>query len=198
MLGSALGLQEKTLRGPIAFALFWNVFVWPFFLGAIGSGSIFVTLFSLIFVGVGVYLGFSVTRRWLSRRKLGRVEIDAEPAYLGSELRIHVEQGGPARINRFRVNLVCREEVKYTVGTDTRTENHDVIDQLLLEDVAFRIGFREQKSQELSAELPAGGPPSFASEHNTVAWSIRVRAEIDGWPDYDELFAFRALPRPGR
>lgn len=183
--------------GELFFALLWNGFVWPFFFLMLAVDSPFAALFALLFCGAGVYILVLTVRKILGRRRLPRVELSAEPAYLGDELRIHVDQGGPARITRYRVAVRCEEVVKYTVGTDTRTETHVVLDQPLYDDVGAQVRFGERWTHTLSLLLPAEAPASFAAEHNQVLWTVRVHAEIAGWPDYDEAFAFRALPRPG-
>ncbi|MBI3201391.1 MAG: hypothetical protein HYZ29_07590 [Myxococcales bacterium] len=181
--------------GELFFALLWNGFVWPFFFLMLAVDSPFAALFALLFCGAGVYILVSTVRKILGRRRLPRVELSAEPAYLGDELRIHVDQGGPARITRYRVGVRCEEVVKYTVGTDTRTETHVVLDQPLYDDVGAQVRFGERWTHTLSLLLPAEAPASFAAEHNQVLWTVRVHAEIAGWPDYDEAFEFRALPR---
>lgn len=183
--------------GEIFFALLWNGFVWPFFFAMLAVGSMFAALFSLLFCGVGAYILVTTVRKILGRRRLPRVEVSAEPAYLGDELRIHVDQGGPARVTHYRVAVRCEEIVQYTVGTDTRTETHVVFEQQLYDDAGTPVRLGEHWTHDLSLLLPAEAPPSFQAGHNQVLWSVRVHAQIAGWPDYDEGFAFRALPRPG-
>lgn len=200
--GQVLG-SELTLHDPspafwqIFMALVWNAFVWPFFVIMLVSGQIFPVLFLTVFVAVGVYLLVATTRRILGRRRLPRVEVSAEPVFLGDELRVCVDQLGPGRFVRYRVAVRCEEIVKYTVGTDTRTETHEVREEVLLDEVGLRtLGLGERWTHSLSVVLPAEGPPSFEAKHNQVLWTVRVRAEIAGWPDYDEGFVFRALPKP--
>lgn len=197
VFGASLGLAQKSMKVELVMAVLWNGLSWPMFLGAVATGAIFPSLFMLVFVAIGAWLALRVIGRFLGRRKLAVVEVDAEPAWLGDELRVYVEQSGPANIISYRVNVICREEAKYTVGTDTRTETSDVFDASLVEEFAIRLGFGERWTRQLAVALPATAPASFAASNNRVDWLVRVQAEIDGWPDYDELFQFRALPRLG-
>lgn len=155
------------------------------------GGAAFVALFVL----VGLALLISTARKVLSRIKLPAVEISEEPVFLGDELHVHVEQRGPARIGRLRVDLVCTERASYTVGTTTRTEEHQAFHHELLDESGRTLGFGERWPHDLRVVLPTTVPHSFTSQNNVIAWTVHVRAEIAGWPDYDEHFELRALPR---
>lgn len=181
----------------IFFAIVWNGFVWPFLFVMLATGSVLGSLISLLFCAVGAYLAASTVRKILGRQRLPRVELSAEPAYLGDELRIHVDQMGPARITHYAVRVRCEEVVTYTVGTNARSERHEVFDAPLYDEPGGpRLALGERWTHDLSVVLPARAPPSFESANNQLIWTVQVRAEIAGWPDYDEAFAFRALPRP--
>lgn len=193
---------EVSLHAPqgsfveIFVALLWNGFVWPFLFVAVGARSILGSLVSVLFCGVGLFILVATVRKILGRQRLPRVEVSAEPAYLGDELRLHVDQMGPARITRYVVGVRCEEIVKYTVGTNTRTERHEVWDTTLFDEPGTHVRLGEHWTHDLRVQLPAEAPASFESANNQVLWTVRVHAEIAGWPDYDEGFAFRALPRP--
>jgi len=189
--------QQESMFFRLGFAVIWNLATFPFLVAAVKAGSLLVALFLGLFVAVGALVLYAFVRQALGRRRLPRVEVDAEPAFLGDELRVHVEQRGPARITRYRVGVRCREIVRYTVGTSTRTETHDVLDVVLFDDAGGpALGVGESKTHDLHFRLPADAPPSFESHSNQILWTVEVLAEIRGWPDYSEGFAFRALPRP--
>lgn len=195
-LAWALGVTES-LRSDVVFSAVWTGFTLPMFvLVAASRQSVAGTVFVGLFVLVGLFIGFRAFRRWLARQRLPRVEIDAEPAFLGSPVRVQIVQEGPAKVTRIRARAFCKEHVTFMEGTDKRTESADVLELPLFDEVGVVIGRGERWTQSLDLQLP-GGPPSFAAEHNRVEWGIRVDADLDGWPDYDETFVFRAVPRPG-
>lgn len=179
--------------GLVAFSLIWNLMVWPFFLGLVSQRSP-VALFLLLFVVVGALVFLLGVKRILALRKIVELEIAAEPAFLGDSLTLNLAQRGRVNIVRITATLICKEHVTYRVGTDTRREEREVHRKVFLDEVAVKVARGETWTRRLQVELPAG-PPSFASPNNEIAWSIAVRSEIDGWPDYDEAFVFRALPK---
>jgi hypothetical protein len=181
-------------RETVVFTAIWCAAVVPLFVLAALSGSAGATLFMLPFVAVAVYFASKVARRWLGRRKLARVEIDQEPVYLGNDIEIYVEQRGPALLLNFEVRLECEEAVTYVEGTNTRSEQTLVHSETLSQDITVRLGSGDVLVKELRATLPLS-PHSFKSEHNQISWRVVVNAVIDGWPDYEEGFEFRALPR---
>jgi hypothetical protein len=193
-LAHALGLRDANgAWGLIAFSVFWNGMVWPFFIGAVAAKSA-VALFLLLFVIVGAVVLFAGLKRIMALRKLVALEIDAEPAFLGDVLTVHLAQRGPVRIIRMTAALVCKEHVMYRVGTTTRREEQEIYRHELLDEVSLKVARGDTWKSQVQVELPKG-PPSFHAPNNEIAWTIAVKAEIDGWPDYEEMFAFRALPK---
>lgn len=177
----------------LVFAIFWNAMTWPFFIGAVMNKSP-LALFLLLFVGLGVLIVWLSLKRILALRKVVALEIDAEPAYLGDVFALHFAQRGSVRINRLTAALVCKEHASYRVGTDTRTEDREIYREELLDEIGVQVARGETWTRQLEAKLP-GGPPSFRAPNNEIAWTIAVKSDIDGWPDYDESFVFRALPK---
>lgn len=193
-LAHALGRRDAQGGwGLIAFAIVWNGMVWPFFVGAVAAKS-GVALFLLIFVVVGAIVLVTGLKRILALRKVIALEMDAEPAFLGDTLTFHVAQRGPVNIIRLTAALVCKEHVTYRVGTDIRREEREVYREEVLDEVALKIARGDTWTRQLQVKLP-DGPPSFQSPNNEVAWTIAVKCEIDNWPDYQEAFVFRALPK---
>jgi FtsH-binding integral membrane protein len=179
------------------FAVFWNGMTLPFLAVAIASRSMGMLTFISLFVIAGVIVAVAATKKLLGRTKLPVVEVSDEPAFVGDEVSFHVEQRGPARVNRLQVDLLCRESATYTIGTDTRTEVRDVFERALVDETMLTIARGERSSHQVRAVLPSNLPASFASKNNAIRWLVRVRADIAGWPDYDEVFELRALPKVG-
>lgn len=193
-LGHALGRRDAyggwTLLG---FAIFWNVMCWPFFVGFVVAKSA-VALFLLIFVIVGVVVLVAALKRILALRKVVALEVDAEPAFLGELLTLNIAQRGPVRINRLTAALVCKERVTYRVGTSSRTEDREVYREEVVDETSMTVARGETWTRQAQIKLP-DGPPSFHAPCNEIGWSFVVKADIDGWPDYEEAFSFRALPK---
>lgn len=179
----------------LAFGVVWTGFTLPVLVGLLARGMWAGAAFLSLFFAVGLVVACAAIGKLLSRLALPRVEVSEEPVYLGDELRVHVEQRGPARITRLRVDLQCQECATCIVGDETRTEVCEVFERELLDDPGRTLRLGEQWPHDLTVTLPADAPHSFWSKHNAISWSVRVRAEIAGWPDYDELFELRALPR---
>ena len=86
-------------------------------LKAMSFGAVIITVGLILFGKLLV----SSAKRLLALRKVVVVEVDAEPAYLGDTLRVHVAQRGPARLARLSVRLICKEHVFYGTGKHRRS-----------------------------------------------------------------------------
>lgn len=193
-LTHALGRREPYAGWTLVLvSLVWNALCVPFFIGMLYAHSA-GALFLLLFVVVGMVMLGAGLKRVMALRKLITIELDAEPAYLGDTITLHLAQRGAVNITRLLAALVCKEMVSYRVGTDTRKEEREVYREEILDEISLKVARGETWTRQLQITLPAG-PASFKAPSNEVAWSISVNAEIDNWPDYDELFTFRALPK---
>ena len=177
-------------------ATIWTAFSLAFFVHAVTTRVWTGAFFLALFGAFGGKVGFDVVRRYLSRRRLPRVEVSEEPVFLGDRLKVHVAQPGPVTITRLRVDLVCREEVDFMEGSTSRTDEHEVFAEALLDERAVALAPGDVSRHLFDVEIPASAPHSFRAAHNAVAWHVRVRAELDAWPSYDERFELRVLPRP--
>ena len=180
----------------LVFAIVWSLGALPGFVVALTTLHIGVIAFATPFAAMGVGLLWMSIRKVSSRAKRPQLEVSEEPIFSGEELGVHFEQRGPMFITRLRVHLVCRERVTYGVGTTQTTEEKDVLEEAILDENAIAVARGEICQRDFTAMIPRGAASSFASEHNQLQWLIRVRADISGWPDFDERYEFRVLPRP--
>ncbi len=195
MLRYSLRIQDRGVGWILlVFGVIWNAITLIGGGAAIASGKTVTILFMVPFVLAGVVVTWFALHKILGRRKLGSIEIDAEPAFAGAPLEIFVSQPGPATINRFEATLRCQERATYRVGTSSRTEAHTVFEQSLVDEGPFVIPRGLPWQRRTTVTLP-DGPPSFKSESNEIAWTILVKADIDQWPDYEESFELRVVPR---
>lgn len=191
--------QQDGVLFRVIFAVAWHAFLIPFFvmvvnmirerptsLGGYGFGA-FLSIF--LFAGAAVWV--PIVRRTLANRRLPTVEISEEPVYLGDTLRVCVNHPPRSRLNKLEVSLVCTEIVSYNEGTTVRTQRRDLMEIPVLQ----ASDVRDEIKNEAEARLPLLAPHSFASKNNQLEWAVRVHADIPHWPDYDERFVFRALPR---
>ena len=183
---------EKDVAVRTIFSILWSVFGVVGITATIAARQTVGVLFSLAFASAGGFVWFPMLRRALALRRLPRVEISAEPVFLGDEFEVLVRCRPSERITHLKVDVECREIVEYTEGTTTRTETNRVWAQKLL----HVEGADAAREHRVRARLDVFAPHSFRSAHNTIAWSVRVRADLPAWPDYDEHLVFRALPRP--
>lgn len=202
LLCRLLPRKEDGLIFRVAFAVAWHAFLIPFFLMVVkmireqptSVGGYGIAAFLSIFVLAGAAVWVPIVKRTLANRRLPAVEISEEPVYLGDTLRVRVDHPKKARLTKLEISLVCTEVVSYNEGTTVRTERREVMAIPVLE----ANDVRDEDKHEAEARLPPMAPHSFASKHNQLEWAVRVHADIPYWPDYDERFVFRALPRPSR
>jgi hypothetical protein len=196
------GLQ---VAGALFLALFWNGVTWVFVAlvaGGLFQGKLqwFLTLFLIPFVLVGLGLiGFFV-KQVLVATGVGatQVEISAHPLYPGKGYEAFLSQAGPLRLRSLTVELVCAEETKYTVGTDTRTETKVLSRTELLrqDEVTAERGLPFEARFPL--RVPRGAMHSFEARHNKVFWKLVVRGDVIGWPDFEREYLLIVHPRqPG-
>ena len=180
-------------------ALFWNgivsVFVWQVYKGwKAGSPDGCLTAFMIPFVLIGLLFLYGVLRQLLvlfnPRPHLtlspGSPAI-GESAWLQWRL-----SGRAAGVKRLRINLEGREEATYRRGTNTHADTN-VFATVPVVDSTEPF---EMASGSASFVIPADTMPSFKADRNKIVWTLKVAAEIPGWPDSDD--DFEILVRPGR
>jgi hypothetical protein len=178
----------------LGFTILWNLCTFPFFVHTIAEGSLGGAAFASLFVLAGVVLVVASVHTLLGRRKLARVEIDAEPVFASDDLEVLVEQRGPVVINRITATLRCEERATYTVGTDTKTDKHVLHTLPVFEEEMITVARARPWSRRVRVRIPEG-PCSFKSDKNEVAWLLVLAADIASWPDYEEAFELRVVPR---
>jgi hypothetical protein len=179
-------------------ALFWNgivgVFAWKVVEGyRQGSPDGCLTLFLVPFVLVGLLLAASVPYQFLAlfnprpALTLGTAAPRlGEPTTLAWRFR-----GAAGRIRRLRIVLEGREEATYTRGTRTSTDQQ-VFATLELVDAADRPRIAAGSA---TFTVPADTMHSFAADHNTIVWKLKVAGEIRLWPDVDQQFPLVVRPQ---
>lgn len=202
----AVELRPKVSRmaaflGLIVISLFWNgivsVFVWKVYQGwRQGEPEGCLTAFMVPFVLVGLLLIYALVRQalvfFVPRPILTlspRVPALGQTAYLQWRL-----TGRAAGVRKLRIVLEGLEEATYRRGTDTRTDR-EAFAKLTIVETTDSYQMAEGST---SFFLPADLMPSFKSDHNKIVWSLKVHAEVPGWPDSEDEFEVLLRPAGGK
>lgn len=205
--GATTGKGVKMGLGLLAAAVFWNGITWTLVLvlwsesggawkwGPMAFMSIFVVIGAFLFLG-GVWK--IITSIMVGRRIMpASLTIDRLPLRLGERFTVEFEQQtrSACQINRVTVTLFCQEWVRYTVGTDTRTAEHTVLErkQTVLEQSDAYAS--QQITGRCEFEIPIGAMHSFDAANNKVKWMLKLHTDIAGWPDYASDFPIAVVPR---
>jgi len=143
-----------------------------------------------------------IVGRFRAARSPVRVELDRHPLVPGEAFAGTVLFKRPRPLERLVVALVCDEEVRYRQGTDTRTEEHRVHDEVLLErgaamddgGVPGPAGAVAVPRVDFEAALPADAMHSFEAQHNELRWAIEVRRTFPGTSEVKEPVAMQVYP----
>jgi hypothetical protein len=186
--------------GLLVAALFWNGIVQLLVREVIdgwraGRSPVFMTLFMLPFVAVGLgLLGGALVQ--LLRMFGPRVSLTLRPGRLVIGERAELEwqlSGRTERVKRLTVHLEGREQARDERGEGKKVQT-SVFARVPIGEGEFQGGLRRGSGRVV---VPAGSMHSFTSPHNKIAWVVAVHAEIDGWPDLKEEFAVGVLPSAG-
>jgi hypothetical protein len=110
---------------------------------------------------------------------------------------VFLSQSGWLTVNRLRVLLVCEEAATYRQGTDTRTETREVFRVELFRRENFEIRGGMPHECEIDLKVPEGAMHSLAVNHNEIAWTLVVEADVAGWPKCKRAFPVIVRPATG-
>jgi len=143
-----------------------------------------------------VALAYHFVGRLIRMTKVGTtlVEISTHPLYCGQTYDVFILQSGRCSIRTFEALLVCDEEAVYLQGTDTRIASQRVFQQPLLKRHSFHVRPGTPFESTCALHVPAGAMHSFKSDHNEVKWKLLVRADMEGYADYERSFPMIVHP----
>lgn len=117
-------------------------------------------------------------------------ELDRHPVVPGESAAVRVHQRGAPRLDGLQLVLVCREEARYRVGTDTRTEKKNVFETIVAD-----LGPDEiSDATEASFTVPEDAMHSFKATNNTVEWVVEARRRVPGGNESVADAEFQVLP----
>ena len=176
--------------------LFWNgiVFGLLFRDAWLEGGGIFIKLFSLPFIAIGLLLVlglFYAILALFNPRPVLTLE-PGEPELGGRAfLRWHFK-GSTWRVKRMRIIVRGVESATYTRGTSTSTDTKCFYAAAVADEnqsLAMNAG-----SAEIS--IPSDLMYSLNLTRNAVVWKLEVKGKIGFWPDVNDEFEFTVRPHP--
>lgn len=153
---------------------------------ALGAVLMFV-LVVLAFAGRPV---FRSVRARLARARIGAVALRIEPAHVraGNAIDVRVTCT-PRRATELRAataRIVATEVVTRGAG------KHATISRQIVHEDEFELAPARTLPPGVPFEagtsipIPAGAPPSFYAWENKLSWTVEVRLDVAGWPDWRE------------
>lgn len=156
----------------------------------------FLIAFATPFLAVGGWaFRFFVRQLWI-QAAVGptSVEISDLPLYPGEPYDASLAQAGRLHFNSLELWLVCTEEATYQQGTDVRTETRDVYRQQLSRTTDFKIDPARPFESRCRIAIPEGSMHSFQSNHNAIAWKLKVIGRAKSVPPFERTFPIIVHP----
>ena len=117
---------------------------------------------------------------------------------MGACCRGHEARRCPARridITAVTAALEAREVVVSGSGTNETTHTKTVHEEQLVLNEAMQLP-RGQQILEARAAIPETNAWTFSATDNSLEWTLMVRMEIDGWPDWVGSTEIDMVPGP--
>lgn len=190
--------RDSNWRILLIFAIFWTAFSLFWEYGVITGGAPWImAVFGLPFIAIGVGMLWASAIPLILGTKLAdpQILVDRNPLRVGETFSFNYTQPvkGTLIVQSLSTQLIFRETARYTRGTDTTTENHDVIHA-----VFKQAGQTYQAGQVIgeyqTVTLPADGMHSFVASDNQLRWYLKIDLLLPGWPDFKVEYEILVLP----
>ena len=160
-----------------------------------GDWSIGGSLFAIPFVLVGLALWVGVAYAVLSMfNPEVTLTLDPGSLRLGGRVKIAWRLSGRTHwLRTFAIELEGREEARYRRGTNTYTDRN----VFFLKTIVQHSFTPSLVRGEVIYEMPADTMHTFQAPNNNIAWQIRVKGEIERYPDLAEEYPVTVLPIEG-
>jgi hypothetical protein len=161
-----------------------------------GEADLFLALFVIPFVIIGLWAIYHLLRQFLLQTGIGptSVEISHHPLLPGGRYEVFVTQAGNAVLKRFRLSLICAEEASYSHGTDVRTETLVVHRQEVFRREDSHIEPARPFEHQSEFTVPATAMHSFQAGHNAIHWRLVVHGKPKRWPSFERSFPVIVYP----
>lgn len=201
-IGENLILQPSATRlggciGTAIVAAIWNGFIgffaWGVFFHDKSGGRIFMALFLIPFVLIGLLILFAAVGSFLKLFN-ANVQLTLNRAGLApgddGELSWQMRRGWFAPQNLI-LTLEGREEATYRRGTDTITEKSF----FHRSEVVRTSSAAEMQSGTARLAIPAGAMHSFQAANNKIIWTLKLRGAVTLWPDIEDEYPLLVMPQ---
>ncbi|MCB1230504.1 MAG: DUF3592 domain-containing protein [Verrucomicrobiae bacterium] len=186
------------LGGILFFTLLWNGIVSVFVVQVVkgwqaGRGEIFLTLFMIPFVLVGIGVLAAFLYQLLAMRNPHPVlTLSTGLPRLGETVNLSWRVSGRvSRIVSFRISLWGIETATYRRGTNTVTSSEVFLEQEIFETASMV----DIESGSAVIEIPGDLMYSLKLGNNEIKYELRVKGDIPLWPDIGDSFELTLLPR---
>ena len=187
----------KKLGGILAFSIFWNGLIFPFFFRflsdfASGHGDLFSVIFMLPFVLAGLG-SIAVVIYFLLAMANPRPVLKIMPpaVHPGESMNLEWRLSGQAeRLENLKITIEGKEEAQYRRGTTTYTDSAVFFSRELV----HARGVSQIRRGSTSVEIPKEAMHTFHATNNKIIWSVKMHGEIPKWPDVKETFEITVLP----
>lgn len=165
------------------------------FAGEGGEPALFMIPFGLAFATIPCIMVFFLLRNVIAQRKLGPVNLIAEPDVVVAGDTVSFSVGftprSEAHISSVVVTLRGSEVVVSGSGTNRSTHTHVLHAESQTLEAGSHVRALEQVSLQGELLLPADAPASFSASDNALVWEVEVHIDIARWPDYQSSVPVR-------
>lgn len=153
-----------------------------------------ILLFTLFIITLAAWLFYR--NAYKHKLKMGEVWLRPCVVFRGGEVSCHIEFVAKREfhLRSITASISSQERISRTQGTSTVTETH------VLGEKVYTRSYNENLSEgrwiSFDCTLPIGpdAPASFSSNNNHLEWSVKIKAELKGWPAWWKSFTMTVLP----
>lgn len=151
----------------------------------------------LLFPGVGLVIIASGIYPWIAWLKVTRPEIVIDKTTLGVGETFTVSYSqifkGRSEVRGIQLALVMRETAHHGSGKNSHTYHYEnPIAQYDHPGQSFEAGETLSFSQPIG--IPKPSMHTFHAMNNSIDWTLKVKVDIAGWPDYQDSFELAVQP----
>ncbi len=185
---------------PMAMA---KVLAVPFFiLGLVmvflAGSNLVALLLGLAAAGFGGWQLFLMLRNKLAQQKLGKVEVQIDPAKVRVgdqvECKFLFDARDARRLRKITATLKGEERVVSGSGGIRNTHAHTIYEAAVEQLNQNVVSAGDKTEIKLPLQIPPNAPSTFYAPDNDLLWSIRVQIDIPDWPDWVQEFPITVMP----
>ncbi|MFP6753385.1 MAG: hypothetical protein VB855_17010, partial [Pirellulaceae bacterium] len=131
-------------------------------------------------------------------KRLGKVKLETVPQTIGpgdnwsGTLRFTPKRDVP--INGINARLVCKETAVSGSGTNRTSHSHEIHDEVHTLEPEGLLVAGKPFDKQFSVPFPETDAYSFGGGDNTISWSIEIRIDLPGVPDWKETEYATVVP----